>query len=216
MPAGGYLDQKPHLSPTRLGVIILAHAAVLGAVALSKTEIVRPYLGPIKLINVPIKVDPPVNEPVQKPKALPQTKTPQAKQAIDKPEPVVTFRPQGGVAQGGTSGPVTGDPGFGQEVVTLPPEPVRIAARIDPRSELQPPYPASEERAANEGSVKVRLLVGADGRVKAVERLSATSDAFWRATEKQALRHWRFKPATVDGRPVESRLVLTVHFQLPA
>ena len=129
----------------------------------------------------------------------------------------MTFKPQDDVAQGGgTSDPVFSDPGFGEEAVPLPPEPVRIAARIDPRSELQPPYPASEERAANEGSVKVRLLVGADGRVKAVEQLSATSDAFWRATEKQALRHWRFKPATVDGKPVESRLVLTVHFQLPA
>jgi protein TonB len=60
------------------------------------------------------------------------------------------------------------------------------------------------------------VLIGADGRVKAVEKLRATSDAFFRATEQQALRHWRFKPATVDGRPVEARKVMTVHFQLMA
>lgn len=214
MPTGGFLDQKPHLSPTRLGAIILAHAAVLGAVALSKTEIVRPYLGPIELIKIaPEKKPPP---PVDLPQTKPSAKAPQ-KQRLDTPEKVVTFKPQDDVvANGGTSDPILSDPGFGDEAVSLPPEPVRVTARIDPRSELQPPYPASEERAANEGSVKVRLLVGADGRVKAVEQLSATSDAFWRATEKQALRHWRFKPATVDGKPVESRLVLTVHFQLPA
>ena len=52
--------------------------------------------------------------------------------------------------------------------------------------------------------------------MKGVEKIRATSDAFFRATERQALRHWRFKPATVDGRPVESRTTMTVHFQLQA
>lgn len=83
-------------------------------------------------------------------------------------------------------------------------------------SELQPPYPASEQRAENEGSVTVRILIGTDGRVKSVEKVRGASDAFFRATEQQALRHWRFKPATVDGRPVESRKVMTVHFRLMA
>jgi protein TonB len=64
--------------------------------------------------------------------------------------------------------------------------------------------------------VTVRLLIGADGRVKAVEKVRAASDAFWRATERQALRHWRFTPAMVDGKPVESRTTVTVHFELTA
>ncbi|MCG6964797.1 MAG: energy transducer TonB [Acidobacteria bacterium] len=29
-----------------------------------------------------------------------------------------------------------------------------------------------------------------------------------------ALKEWRFKPATLDGRPVEIRYVLTVRFRL--
>ena len=91
-----------------------------------------------------------------------------------------------------------------------------MAARLDSSSELQPPYPAAEERAEVEGSVVIRILIGTDGRVKAVEKVRATSDAFFRATERQALRHWRFKPATVDGRPVESRQTMTVRFQLNA
>jgi protein TonB len=87
---------------------------------------------------------------------------------------------------------------------------------MDGRSELQPPYPASEQRAGSEGTVVVLLTIGADGRVKAVRRISAASEAFWRATERHALRHWRFKPATVDGVPVESTQRLTVHFRLDA
>jgi len=50
--------------------------------------------------------------------------------------------------------------------------------------------------------------------VTAVQRLSATSDAFWRVTERQALSRWRFRPATVDGRPVETSREMTVTFRI--
>ena len=62
--------------------------------------------------------------------------------------------------------------------------------------------------------MRLRVTIGADGRVKAVQRLDATSDAFWRSTERHALSRWRFRPATVDGRPVESTKVLTITFQI--
>lgn len=96
------------------------------------------------------------------------------------------------------------------------PAPVRVAAEFDPRyaGDLQPPYPAVEQRQEREGSVRVQVTIGANGGVLAVQRVSATSEAFWRATERQALSRWRFRPATVDGRPVESRKTLTVHFRL--
>jgi protein TonB len=95
---------------------------------------------------------------------------------------------------------------------------MRIDAEFDPRfaDAMQPAYPTSEQRAQRDGSVRLRVTIGADGRVKAVERLSATSDAFWRATQRHALSRWRFRPATVDGRPVESRKVLSVHFRIEA
>ncbi len=60
----------------------------------------------------------------------------------------------------------------------------------------------------------MRVLVGADGRVRQVERVSATSDAFFMATESQALRRWRFKPGTRDGVAQEAWRVMTVTFRL--
>jgi protein TonB len=60
----------------------------------------------------------------------------------------------------------------------------------------------------------VRITIGTDGRVKAADKVSATSEAFYSATERHALRSWRFRPATVDGKPIESATVLTVHFRL--
>jgi protein TonB len=101
-----------------------------------------------------------------------------------------------------------------RDIPDLPP--VRLEALFDPRfaADQQPPYPTSEERAQREGRVRLRVTIGADGRVKAVQRLDATSDAFWRSTERHALSRWRFRPATDDGRPVESTKVLTITFQI--
>jgi periplasmic protein TonB len=60
--------------------------------------------------------------------------------------------------------------------------------------------------------VVVRVLIGVDGRVKQVERVSADSDGFFEATQRQALARWRFKPATRGGVPVESWKQMNVHF----
>ena len=79
---------------------------------------------------------------------------------------------------------------------------------------FQPPYPAAEQRAGQEGVVTVRVLIGVDGRVRQVEQVAAASDAFWRVTERQALGRWRFRPATRDGVPVEQWKTMTVRFRL--
>lgn len=79
---------------------------------------------------------------------------------------------------------------------------------------LQPPYPTSEQRDRREGTVVIRIVVGPDGRVARTEKVSATSDAFYEATARHARARWRFRPATVDGRPVEGTKTLTVRFQL--
>jgi len=91
--------------------------------------------------------------------------------------------------------------------------PVRVEARMR-TADLQPPYPPSEEKMEREGKVSIRVVIGMDGRVKSAEKVSATNEAFYTATERHALRAWRFSPATVDGKPVESTKVITVNFQL--
>jgi protein TonB len=51
--------------------------------------------------------------------------------------------------------------------------------------------------------------------VTAIEQLFATNDSFWRVTERQARTRWRFRPATVDGRPIVSTMLMTVTFRIP-
>jgi periplasmic protein TonB len=96
------------------------------------------------------------------------------------------------------------------------PVPALIGASTDPRyaRDFQPEYPAQEMRAQRDGLVTLRVLIGADGRVKAVEPVSATSDAFFAVTRRQALGKWRFRPATRGGVPEESWKTMTVRFRI--
>ena len=103
------------------------------------------------------------------------------------------------------------------DIPQLPPPvhvPVRHAAQIDSSSRLQPPYPPAEIRAGRDGQVRVRVTIGPHGRVLDIALVSATSDAFWLATRQQALRYWRFRPATVDGRPVQDTKVMSLVFRI--
>lgn len=107
--------------------------------------------------------------------------------------------------------------GTGGIVTPLLPAPVFKGAQIDPRyvGVLQPAYPPGMIREEREGVVTVRILVAADGRVKALEAVRADAPAFLEATRRQALSKWRFLPATRDGEPVESWREMTVRFELP-
>lgn len=95
-------------------------------------------------------------------------------------------------------------------------EPVFVKASQDPRfaKAFHPDYPPSLVREGLEGSVTVKVTIGIDGRVSAIELVKATNRAFFEETREQALRYWRFKPATSDGVAVESQQVLTVEFNL--
>lgn len=96
------------------------------------------------------------------------------------------------------------------------PDPVLVKVQPDPRyaSKFQPDYPSTMIRMELEGSVNVKVLVGTDGRVKQVQVLNATDPAFAKATERQALSSWRFKPATKDGVPYETWYTTKVIFKL--
>ncbi|MBY8824869.1 TonB family protein [Sphingomonas colocasiae] len=98
----------------------------------------------------------------------------------------------------------------------LPHVPVFKGSQVDPRyaGTLQPPYPPGKIRSGEEGVVVVRVLVGPDGRVKDVQKVEAADEVFFRATAEQAMKRWRFTPATSDGTPVESWRTMTVRFKL--
>jgi protein TonB len=209
--AGFYEPQK--FRPTGLALVVALHAAALGALVLVKgPQIITELPTRTKVTFIPLPQVPPENPrpPVEDnpPPRPTELSAPPDETVILTKGPVTTPEPPREYAE------LTGTGTIGNDIPDLPP--VRIDALFDPRyaRHQQPPYPTREHRAQRGGQVRIRVTIGADGRVKAVQRLSATSDAFWQATERHAREHWRFRPATIDGRPVESSKTLTVTFQI--
>lgn len=98
-----------------------------------------------------------------------------------------------------------------------PPKPAPfVLAKLDARyaGSFQPDYPAREQREGIEGVARVRVLIGADGRVKAVELVSTDSPGFFEETKRRALAKWRFKPATRGGVAEDSWQTMTVRFEI--
>jgi protein TonB len=219
MYANGFLEQQKR-SPVSLAAVIGLHATALGAVILfGTTTFVTKQDRPIQTFDVPIRPPPPDVPPPPPPPDQPtsqsnppttvRTDIPLTTDTITAPPtPPEPYRP-----------PVADPVPVRMASAAIPriPDPVRLAAEVDPRfrDALQPPYPRDQEAAQRTGSVRVRITIGTDGRVSAIERIAATNDSFWRVTERQARNRWRFRPATVDGRPIVSTMVFTVTFRLP-
>lgn len=204
-------------SPIGIGGAIAVHALVGGLLILMPRETFAPYVPQILISNqIPLDQPPPPET----------TEPPPESKAVIHPRPMVqpiradTTSDLLVTPGDAVSGTIGGDTAGGADV--LPPlpdparEPVLVEPRIDPRAlpAFQPDYPGAMVRQGLEGSVTVRVMIGPDGRVTAIERLSATDDAFWIATQRHALRKWRFRPATHDGVATGGSKVLTVHFRL--
>jgi protein TonB len=206
-------------SPAGLVGTIAVHALLLGAFLLLPKEMITRHLPP-SIAGYPVPQDPP--PPPQTSETPPDPAKPDVRSTtIEDPIFPPPFDdsvlrpadpPVGPVGDAGSTGS-----GEGMTVrLPDPPAPVLVEAAIDPRfaAAFQPDYPPSMIRMEKEGHVTVRVSIGVDGRVTAVERVSASDDAFWAVTQRQALRKWRFRPATRDGAPVASTKVLTVRFRL--
>lgn len=207
-------------SPVGLAGTIAVHALLLGAFLLLPKEMITRHLSP-GITGYPVPQEPP--PPPADPEPTPEQ--PSTRSTITQVDPIIprpfddsALRPaEPPVGPVGDGGSISSGDGAGTTArVPDPPAPVMVDAAIDPRyaNALQPDYPPSMIRMEKEGQVTVRVSIGVDGRVTAVERVSASDDAFWAVTERQALRKWRFRPATRDGAPVASTKVLTLRFRL--
>jgi TonB family protein len=78
---------------------------------------------------------------------------------------------------------------------------------------VEPLYPREAKAYHIEGTVMIRLQIGADGRVQDVRELSGPSLLVPAALD--AAREWRFIPALVDGQAVKAEKDVSIVFQLP-
>jgi protein TonB len=82
-----------------------------------------------------------------------------------------------------------------------------LVSRVDPR------YPQMLMKTGAPGTVVVRCVIDKNGNLRNPEILMATMPPFG-AEVLRVLPQWRYKPATYNGRAVDSYLNLTVSFQV--
>jgi len=204
-----FLGQSRH-SNSGLAIVIGLHGAALAVALLMKSGVITTdtFDGVIDTYEVPIEHPP--EEIIQLPEALQEFPPPPVTQSvIPLPPDRVTFIEPPTQPANPSLPPL-------QPTVETVPEPVMVAARIHPshRGALQPRYPSTPLRQELEGSCTIRVHIAANGRVIAVEPVRATHPAFCEATQRQALRRWRFQPATRDGVAVDSWQQHIVEFRI--
>ncbi len=219
-----YADR--HAQPTRFNPGGLTAAVAINAALVAALMFAGPTIslsptddGP-RIVTVPIDPPPPPEPPEPQPKTVEVAAT-RPSETIVAPDPIVPTPSTSDLVTTTTITPVPPTPIVGSDpgpivIATPAPLPPLIGPQVDPRyaNAFQPTYPPAERRANNDGRVTVRVLIGIDGRVKRIERVSATSDAFWQATQERALRAWRFKPATRGDVPVEAWRTMSLTFRM--
>jgi protein TonB len=203
-------------APNVMLAIIALHVAVIAAVMSAKMDL------PQRIVRAPLIVDfiheddpPPVREV--------SPEIPQSQRSTLDPAPrVVPLAP----VDGPSIDPVPALPDIGTLVGPDPtsrivpdavpvPAPVRLAARLTtPASELKPRYPPAKLASGEEALLRLRLTIDERGRVAAVEAIGRADRAFVDAARRHLIAHWRYRPATEDGRAVASTMVITLRFQL--
>lgn len=79
--------------------------------------------------------------------------------------------------------------------------------------ETKPAYTAAAMQRKVEGFVEVEGIVGTDGRIRDVKLLTKL-DPDLDAQALEAVGTWRFRPATLEGRPVPYRVQIELTFTL--
>jgi len=215
-PTPRFGDQRRH--PRALMLIVGVHAVAIVAVMTAKMDL------PIRIKTPPTIVDfwP---EPVPPPEKIPQPPSPKTenpKSTIDRTKPIVTTPTTDDSPTIDTTpippdfGKVTGSgTDVGPPYVPPPPMPVVIAARFaTPDWLVKPPYPDDKRRLEEEALLKLRLTIDERGRVVVVDPVGRADPSFLASARKHLIAHWKYKPATEDGRPVASTTVVTLRFQL--
>jgi protein TonB len=212
---------SPRVSPTALGVVVLAHVGALFALqSMGLIEIPLPPV-PLMVELIENKVEPPkapvlkppkpVITPKPKPAAAP---TPVPRQetpvlATESPAPAPAFE----VAKvEKVEKPVVAAP-----VKAVAPAPVAPSAPVFDADYLHNPspvYPPLSINAREEGKVLLSVHVEANGQPSSVEVLKTSGFDRLDKSAVNAVRRWKFTPAKLAGEAIAAWVNVPVNFSL--
>ena len=79
-------------------------------------------------------------------------------------------------------------------------------------SKVDPVYPALARNQHVSGDVRIDALIDANGRVTTMKVIAGPTLLHQAAMD--ALRQWKYQPATLDGKAVPMHLTVTLQFRL--
>jgi TonB family protein len=78
---------------------------------------------------------------------------------------------------------------------------------------VAPVYPRNAAAAGLSGTVVLQITVGETGKVRGLKVMEGNPMLARAAMD--AVRQWRYRPSTLNGKPAEAQTQVTVNFQLP-
>ncbi len=95
--------------------------------------------------------------------------------------------------------------------------PKAASQRVEPKLKrsVTPDYPSDAFAKGLEGVVTVAYTVDAEGKTQDVGVESSDPPGVFDRAATNAVRRWRYEPATVDGVPSEARLRISIRFTMP-
>lgn len=147
----------------------------------------------------------PAPAPVPVPAPAPAVTVPETKPAPLPPEPAPKPAP---VPQAPPAPPAPAAP-------PAPPSKtdVSISASYS-ASNAKPVYPTMSKRMSEQGTVVLRVLVKSDGSAGSVEVKSSSGFPRLDQSAVEAVKSWRFNPATLDGKAVDEWYQVPIPFKL--
>lgn len=221
MSESTYLQAPPKRKLLGLAAVVVLHGLLFWAIQAGMTRTVIQKMPVIvqALLLEEKRPEPPPPPPV--PPAPPAAPTPPPKAAPKLPEPPafvppvappvavqVAVSPPNAIATTSATPPPSATPTAPAAAPTAPATPakapVRTTAGVNIAQCEKPDYPSASRRMEEEGTVGLRFLVGADGKV--VQSEVAKSSGYKRLDEaaRAGLTKCQFKPATVDGKPEQA------------
>jgi periplasmic protein TonB len=212
------------------GATFLLHVAlvatVMAGLSVSKPQVTSPEPLKVQLVSLappaamPVANEAPPQPPKTKqpaPKPRPQRES--AAKALEAaapqlPTPAASIESKPQPAPASVAPVISAAPAAAAPAMPASPPKTSASDAAYASSNRKPPYPRLSRINDEQGTVVLRVLVRADGTAGTVEIKISSSYPLLDESARNTVQTWRFKSATVDGKPVAEWYQLAIPFTL--